>query len=398
MEQKDIVNTEKENGGGKPHEGVPLQLATAALGSYKARDFIPNEFRTLTVMNTSHQVDVPTINSFYADDYYWSRCQGENFSLNDADIMRLLGLPSFQLTFTISKVLITVCFCVTFIVGILGNGLVIRIAGFKMKTVSAVWFVNLAIADFMFCMSLPLRVIVLFLSNEEIYYLVPFNFIMLHTNSIISVLFLTVISIDRCVAIMWPFWSKVHRTRRLAKTCSVFIWIVPPFITIACMLYLGTDAHIFYVLIPLYDHLWLFCQMQYSPVKTYLMLSRSFIMFGLSFSIILVCYSLIIFKLNSSKMKRPKKFHRTFRIIIAVMICFFGCWFPYNLWPFVAKNKTMHQVLTDVIVSSLCLCLVAVSSCLNPVLYVLLGKGRGPNWRKSIKSRLECSMNDLKYH
>ncbi|XP_040182803.1 C3a anaphylatoxin chemotactic receptor-like [Rana temporaria] len=345
-------------------------------------------------MDTSDSMDFSTFNSSY--DYYWPRCTVENFTMYSASIMKILGLPSFQLAFTISKVLIIACFCTTFIVGILGNGLVIWIAGFKMKTVSAVWFVNLAIVDFLFCISLPCRVTLWFLSHNLRYLLQLINLIALYLNSIISVLFLTVISIDRCVAIMWPIWAKVHRTRRLANICSVFIWTVPIFVTMACIYILTIDIHTFYISVPMYDDLSDYCEIEYSSVEKYLMVFRSFIMFGLSFSIIIVCYSLIIYRLQFNAIKRPRRFQRTFRIIIAVVSCFFVCWFPYNVWPFVAKNKTMHDVLTDFIISSLCLCLVSISSCLNPILYVLLGKGRGSNWRKSIKSRLESTMMELK--
>ncbi|XP_072282541.1 C3a anaphylatoxin chemotactic receptor-like [Pyxicephalus adspersus] len=344
-------------------------------------------------MNTSDQIEYYSDSSYY---HYRSTCKDKNFTLDLKDVMKILDLPSFQLAFTISKVLIITCFCVAFIVGILGNGLVIWIAGFKLKTVSAVWFVNLAIVDFLFCISLPFRISVWLMSDDgRLYLLIP-NFAALYINSVISVLFLTVISIDRCVSIMWPLWAKVHRTQKLAKICSVFIWIVPTFVTITCMLSLQIDVHLFYAIVPLYSQLLFFCQMENSPVDKYLKLIRSVIIFGISFLIILICYGLIIFRLCSNPIKRPRRYQRTFRIIIAVVACFFGCWFPYNVWPFVAKDENLHQVLIDFIISSLCLCLVSISSCLNPILYVLLGKGRGSSWRKMISSRMENTINELK--
>ncbi|XP_072282540.1 C3a anaphylatoxin chemotactic receptor-like isoform X2 [Pyxicephalus adspersus] len=344
-------------------------------------------------MDTSDEMDFYNNDSSHYN--YWSNCKGHNFSVYDVDI-EMFYLPSFKLAFTISKVLIIACFCITFIAGILGNSLVIWIAGFRMKTVSAVWFMNLAIVDFMFCISLPLRITVWLMSHYHRELLLLFNFFLLYINSIISVLFLTVISIDRCVSIMWPLWAKVHRTQKLAKICSVFLWIVPLSIAIICTFKLELDIHPFYIFVPLYSHLYEFCQSKDFLIGKYLMLTRNFIMFGLSFAVILICYGLIIFRLRSNPITKPKRFQRTFRIIIAVVACFFGCWFPYNVCPFVAKKETLNQVLMDLIISSLCLCLVAINSCLNPILYVLLGKGRGSSWRKMIRSRMENTINELK--
>lgn len=49
--------------------------------------------------------------------------------------------------------------CLAIVLGVFGNGMVIWVTRFKMKkTVYTVWFLNFAVANFLFTASMPLRV------------------------------------------------------------------------------------------------------------------------------------------------------------------------------------------------------------------------------------------------
>ncbi|CAM2097468.1 unnamed protein product [Caretta caretta] len=122
-----------------------------------------------------------------------------------------------------------IIFIVTFILGLLGNGLVIWVAGLKMKrTVNTVWFLHLAMADFLCCMSLPFSIIHLILHEYWPYghflcKVIPSAIIL---NMFASVFLLTVISIDRCLMVMKPVWCQNHRTVRLASVVCGCIWLL----------------------------------------------------------------------------------------------------------------------------------------------------------------------------
>ncbi|XP_077312321.1 chemerin-like receptor 1 [Lithobates pipiens] len=311
--------------------------------------------------------------------------------------------------YEVIKVLTISCYCISCIVGIIGNGLVIWIAGFRMKTISAVWFLNLAIADFIFCLCLPFRVIE-WLAVSGVVDHIPYveslhtfstmiNFFMMNFNSAVSVTFLTVISIDRCVSIVWPLWAKVHRTRRLVRIVSVVLWLVPLAVLFINFAFLHGFAsyNSYYISVPELNEI----EMRYIysfdfeiSYETYIIMSKNIFTFGIPFIIVLICYGLIIYKLCQNRFKRPKGFQRTFRIIIAVVVGFFICWFPFSTWPVLAWLMRMSATLPDFIISNVCLCLISISSCINPILYVLLGRARGANYKKSIKARLENAMND----
>lgn len=302
-----------------------------------------------------------------------------------------------------TKIFTISCYCISFIVGIIGNGLVIRISGFKMKNVGAVWFLNLAIADFIFCLSLPFRVIEWlavsdFEKNRYIYNLRLFssilNFFMMTMNSAVSVTFLTAISVDRCVSIMWPLWAKVHRTRRLVRIASVFLWLVPMIAVSFSNLFAFRFRSSFKTVLPLQYISDSYGIYEYFDNSIYMTISKTIFMFAIPLIIILICYGLIVYKLHYNKFKRPKAFQRTFRIIIAVVVCFFICWFPFSTWPVLAWFMGISNTLPDFIISHVCLCLISISSCINPILYVLLGHARGANFKKSIKARLENAMSE----
>ncbi|NXK50751.1 C3AR protein, partial [Chauna torquata] len=122
-----------------------------------------------------------------------------------------------------------VIFILVFIVGIPGNGLVIWIAGLKMKrSVNTVWFLNLAVADFMCCLSLPFFIIHLFLHEHWPYgwflcKVIPSVIIL---TMFASVFLLTAISIDRCLLVMKPVWCQNHRTVKFISLVCSGTWIL----------------------------------------------------------------------------------------------------------------------------------------------------------------------------
>ncbi|KAG8135020.1 hypothetical protein E2320_008083 [Naja naja] len=120
-------------------------------------------------------------------------------------------------------------FSITFLLGFAGNGLVIWVIALKMKqTVNTVWFLHLAIADLVCCLSLPFSIAQLALREHW-----PFGWLLCKIlpsvivfNMFASVLLLTAISIDRCLLVMKPVWCQNRRTVRLASVVCGVIWIL----------------------------------------------------------------------------------------------------------------------------------------------------------------------------
>ncbi|XP_069802845.1 C3a anaphylatoxin chemotactic receptor-like [Dendropsophus ebraccatus] len=256
------------------------------------------------------------------------------------------------------------------------------------KSVSAVWFFNLAIADFLCCASLPLRIIKWFAhSSYTLYSLCELSIILFNLNMSTSILLLTAMSIDRCVSVVWLSWAKVHRTYKLVRITVAIIWVACFLLTFLAFYLYPYDFH----------NLTKKCSIAVSYV-TYIFsytnqtvhLIRLLIMFLIPFLIILVSYVTIFFKLRKSK--RPQRSQRPYRIITAVILCFFICWCPYCIWPvtpkYVDKNTQLY-IIHVIIINLACL-----NSCINPIIYVFMGQDVKHGIIRSIPFRITEALSE----
>lgn len=164
------------------------------------------------------------------------------------------------------------------------------------------WFLNLAIADLICNLAFPLRISQW--AFWETYFdrdLCKLAMSVMLINMFSSIYFLTVISINRCVSIMWPFCSRIYRTRRLASIVAVLTWLL-------CVL--SSVPHVVrkYIIednsdcFPKYEA-WL--REDIDNQKVYKMfIIQNVCMFSLPFIIITISYVLIACKIRS--LKRPK--------------------------------------------------------------------------------------------
>ncbi|KAL7839345.1 hypothetical protein SRHO_G00260030 [Serrasalmus rhombeus] len=117
---------------------------------------------------------------------------------------------------------------IIFVTGVAGNGLVIWIAGFKMKkSVLSTWYLSLAVSDFLFCCTLPFG-IVYAVKNEWLFgrFMCKFRYFIMFINMYSSIFLLAIISLDRCVVVMFPVWAQNKRTVRKASVMVILAWIM----------------------------------------------------------------------------------------------------------------------------------------------------------------------------
>ncbi|XP_071969078.1 C5a anaphylatoxin chemotactic receptor 1-like [Engystomops pustulosus] len=278
----------------------------------------------------------------------------------------------------LQKVSIALC-SIIFVFGIIGNGLVIWIVGFRMKTISAVWFLHLAIADLLCCVTLPAYITGLYSGDvgssvsSLVFYLL--DVILLNLNMSASVLLLTAMSVDRWVSVMWPIWAKVHRTQKQVRIIAGIIWFLS--LVWAGIMYLFLVNYISY-------------RINGCETAWILRLIRLIVMFVIPFLIIVTSYVTIFLKLRKSN--RPQRSQRPYRIITAVILCFFICWAPYNIWPLTPLYYILdiqNQIIDTVVIFLACL-----NSCINPIIYVIMGQNLRPGFLRSIPFRVQSALTE----
>ncbi|XP_004708302.1 C3a anaphylatoxin chemotactic receptor [Echinops telfairi] len=133
----------------------------------------------------------------------------------------------------------------TLLLGVPGNALVLWVMGLKMKqTANTVWFLNLTVADFVCCLSLPFSMAHLILRGYWPYgwllcKLIPSIIIL---NMFASVFLLTAISLDRCLLVIKPIWCQNHRNVRTSYLLCGCIWVVALTMCVPVFVYRETST------------------------------------------------------------------------------------------------------------------------------------------------------------
>ncbi|XP_073513772.1 chemerin-like receptor 1 isoform X2 [Phyllobates terribilis] len=294
-----------------------------------------------------------------------------------------------------------VFYSLAFLLGTTGNGLVIWFTIFKMKkTVNVIWFLNLAIADFAFTLFLPLSIIYLANNFNWLFgnFMCKLNSMVAFINLYASVFLLTAISIDRCASVIFPVWCQNHRTPRLALLVVMAVWLLAFVLSLPYFLLRDTFQ----------DHDFIFCYNNFELGATKdigisrhkaTVILRFFVGFIIPFSIIVTCYSVIALRIQRNHMTTSSK---PFKVIMAVIITFFLCWLPYHIFSFLELHSSYRKdgyLSKEVRVGTpLTTSLAFMNSCVNPFLYVFIGRDFKNRFGKSMPYIFEKAFNEESVH
>ncbi|KAM8855458.1 chemerin-like receptor 2 isoform 1-T3 [Spinachia spinachia] len=266
-------------------------------------------------------------------------------------------------------------YIISFVLGLIGNGTVIWVTAFKSKkTVNSVWLLNLAMADFVFLLFLPFYINYIL---KDFHW--DFGVVMCKLNSFVSVmnmyasvLFLTVLSVDRYVSLVHLNWCQKYRTVKRACVVCGCIWGLAAAISCPALIFRDT--------IRLHDKVVCFNNFhthdrESAALKHIMMVvMRTTVGFVLPFTAICVTGILLTIKVNKSgSLVRLSSFSRT---VYAVILAFFLCWAPFHTFCLmelsVYSSVYLHHILRAGF--PLATSLGFFNSCVNPVLYMLMSK------------------------
>ncbi|KAM3614977.1 uncharacterized protein V6R79_021708 [Siganus canaliculatus] len=280
-----------------------------------------------------------------------------------------------------------VIYCVVFAVGILGNALVIYVTGFKMKkTVNSVWFLNLALADFLFTLFLILAIISLSQQHQW-----PFGLVMCKLNNLVitvnmfaSIFLLTAISVDRCLSIWVVVWAQNKRTVRKARLISGIIWLA----AVVCSVPYST----FRDLVEFDGKTYCGHSSSMTHEKKVILVIFRFV-FGFLIPFLVIFVSYVAIAVRAGRLQRNNR-QRHRRIIFSVIIAFFICWLPFHVVQFIELKAVDNPELRHIVEigGPLAASLAFLNSCLNPILYVFMCDEFQKKLKQSICFVLESAL------
>ncbi|XP_053327634.1 chemerin-like receptor 2 [Spea bombifrons] len=267
-----------------------------------------------------------------------------------------------------------VIYSLAFLLGVPGNAIVIWFTGFKWdKTVSTLWFLNLAIADFIFVLFLPLHITYVATNFHWPFgkFLCKINSFIAVLNMFASVFFLTVISLDRFLFLARPSFSLTHRTLKKFTIVSGIIWILAAIIASPALYFRDTteiSKTVFICFNNFHEH----DRTIILKTHTWLVMIRFFIGYLFPLLTMIICYTFLAKRME----KTTQPSNKFFWTVLAIIVAFFVCWTPYHIFSLL-ELKVHHSGVYQEwlrIGMPISTSLAFINSCINPILYVLISK------------------------
>ncbi|XP_036240711.1 B2 bradykinin receptor [Molothrus ater] len=267
-----------------------------------------------------------------------------------------------------------------FILGSIENSFVLTVLCFHKSscTVAEIYLANMAFADLMLVCTLPFWAINI--SNKFHWpfgqFLCKAVNIMSSMNLYSSVYFLTLVSIDRYLALVKTMSLGRMRRTVCAKWNCFVIW--------TCALLMCSPTMVFRNLHYFEEYNITACVLLYpasfwEPTNNCLL---NIVGFVIPVCVITYCTFQIIKALRSSELRKMKVVQterRATMLVFAVLLLFIICWLPFQISTFIDTIRYFSPTLrcleeiNDILTQIATYCSFS-NSCLNPVLYVIVGK------------------------
>ncbi|XP_050753995.1 B2 bradykinin receptor [Gymnogyps californianus] len=267
-----------------------------------------------------------------------------------------------------------------FILGAIENSFVLTVLCFHKSrcTVAEIYLANMALADLMFVCALPFWAINI--SNKFQW---PFGLflckavnVMSYMNFYSSIYFLTLVSIDRYLALVKTMSLGRMRQTVCAKWNSFVVWMCALLLCSPTMVFRNLQYYKVYNITA--------CGLVYpasywEPANNCLL---NIVGFVIPLCVITYCTTQIIKALRSSELQKLKVVQterKATMLVLAVLLLFIVCWLPFQVSTFIDTIRYFSptfkclEEINDVVTEVAMYCAFS-NSCLNPVLYVIVGK------------------------
>lgn len=266
-------------------------------------------------------------------------------------------------------------YSLVFIFGFVGNMLVVLILinCKRLKSMTDVYLLNLAISDLLFLITLPFWAY--YAANEWVFgnemcqLLTGLYFIGFFSG----IFFIILLTVDRYLAIVHAVFALKARTVTFGGVTSGITWVVAVFASLPGIIFSKSQKEGFRCTCsPHYPH------SQYHFWKRFQTLKMVILGLVLPLLVMVICYSGILKTLL--RCRNEKKRHKAVRLIFVIMIVYFLFWAPYNIVLLLntfqeffglnncSSSNRLDQAMqvTETLGMTHC--------CINPIIYAFVGE------------------------
>ncbi|KAM6058161.1 leukotriene B4 receptor 1-like [Chlamydotis macqueenii] len=290
--------------------------------------------------------------------------------------MSLAEESTVHSTWNIVRSVVCIILSLAFIIGTPGNCIVIWTVCTKMKQVSpsVLLILNLAIADVLVLITLPIWIYSF--ADSWVFGVIFCKILVfvIYCSMYASIFLITALSLERLMAVFYPFTIQRYKTKEKISLIIVLIWFLSITFGISVIPFQETEE--------MNGRLLCTCR-NYSSDRqkvSYLLL-ETLAGFVIPFLIICTCYTCVARRI--SRMTYQSK-QRSERLIASIVVAFILCWLPHHLFNILdiisvqieCSNKEMSLALDGIVEKGVYIsgALVFIGSCINPLLYAFAAR------------------------
>lgn len=286
--------------------------------------------------------------------------------------------------------IIPVFYYINFLLSYLGNGLVLFIICKyeKLDTVTNIFLLNLVLSNVLFASSLPFLAV--YHQSEWIFGNVLCKIVSsaYFIGFYSSILFLTLMTFDRYVAVVHAIAAAKCRKRVYAIIATVAVW---------CISILASTKEL------VLRNVWqspsngLVCKESgyvESTMKVWRLVSyyqQFFGFFLIPLFTLMYCYITITMRILSTRMREKC---RTIKLIFIIIFTFFLCWTPYNVVVFLqaVQESSGDESCSETLDYALYVSqnVAYTYCCISPVFYTFVGKKFQSHFRRLVAKHVPC--------
>ncbi|XP_058888971.1 chemerin-like receptor 1 [Acipenser ruthenus] len=266
-------------------------------------------------------------------------------------------------------------YSVIFLLGVTLNGLVIFMVSCKMKkTPSSIWFLCLAVTDFLFCLFLPFTIVYAFYDFDWLFglFLCKMNSFIMFFNMFSSAFLLAIIRIDHCIYTCFTCAQNCC-TANVAVNVALVTWFGSAILSIPSLVIRNTSVEDGKTIC--FDSYDIFNNTAGRTNHQVVLASR--ILCGIAIPYLVICI-VSCFKRSRSK---------AYKITRVIIFAYFICWVPYHVLMTLALYPEQFNKEVFLIGMPIVNVLAAANSCMNPVIYIFMSQDYKMSWMENAFSR-----------